>query len=171
MITKQYENNSKFQFIFPENNHHRNEETWSNQDVMLLPDQTYEEAVSHFEKFTLKDINDQKLAKENHNPLRNTSSSSSKDDYKVQDARSSSSHDSSADNYNRNTFDFFNAPAKCFETSNCMRLPISNDIEDTTSSGDDPLFKGTNILRECELFLWQHNIRPDFFCRYHKAIR
>jgi len=28
-----------------------------------------------------------------------------------------------------------------------------------------------DVLKECELFLYKHRIRPDFFCRYRKAIK
>ncbi len=28
-----------------------------------------------------------------------------------------------------------------------------------------------DVLKECESFLYKHRIRPDFFCRYRKAIK
>lgn len=34
-----------------------------------------------------------------------------------------------------------------------------------------PLKTNANLLKECESFLFKHRIRPDFFCRYRKAMK
>lgn len=65
------------------------------------------------------------------------------------------------ENYGK-TFEFFdNIPDYVGEPLGPFSLP------------DKKVFGKTNadVLKVCEQFLHKHRIRPDFFCRYRKALR
>ncbi|XP_055389328.1 putative uncharacterized protein DDB_G0282129 [Condylostylus longicornis] len=44
-----------------------------------------------------------------------------------------------------------------------------NSIDDNGEF--DSFNNSSDILKICEEFLWRYRIRPDFFCKYHKALR
>lgn len=62
-----------------------------------------------------------------------------------------------------NTSEFFNKiPDFDGETIQPFHLP---------SNKSNTLNNNADLLRECESFLYKYRIRPDFFCRYRKAIK
>lgn len=68
---------------------------------------------------------------------------------------------SSPESYGK-TSEFFNSiPVYTGEPLGPFSLP--NKRTSIRTSAD--------VLKECEQFLYKHRIRPDFFCRYRKAIK
>lgn len=48
--------------------------------------------------------------------------------------------------------------------------PFSLPHQTTTDDNEVKSQTSADVLKECELFLHKHRIRPDFFCRYRKAL-
>lgn len=60
------------------------------------------------------------------------------------------------------TSDFFNnIPEFNGEPLGPFSVPHARDSQQTSA----------DLMRECELFLYRHRIRPDFFCRYRKVLQ
>lgn len=81
-----------------------------------------------------------------------TTQSDGCDDHKVR-ADSPESYEQTSEFFN-NIPDFNGEPLGPFS------IPQTRDNVKTTA----------DLLKECELFLYKYRIRPDFFCRYRKAI-
>lgn len=59
------------------------------------------------------------------------------------------------------TSDFFNnVPDFMGEPLGPFSIPHVKNSQQTSA----------DLMRECELFLYRHRMRPDFFCRYRKAV-
>lgn len=67
----------------------------------------------------------------------------------------------SPDSYGKTSEFFNNIPIYTGEPLGPFSLP--NKKSSIRTSAD--------VLKECEIFLYKHRIRPDFFCRYRKAIK
>lgn len=66
----------------------------------------------------------------------------------------------------RRTSEFFNnIPDYAGDPMGPFSLPNTTTTEDEVKSRTS-----ADVLKECELFLHKHRIRPDFFCRYRKAL-
>lgn len=70
------------------------------------------------------------------------------------------------------TSDFFNnIPEYTGDPLGPFTLPDKKNNENDGECGGIKTSKtSADVLKECELFLYKHRIRPDFFCRYRKAI-
>lgn len=73
------------------------------------------------------------------------------------------------------TSDFFNnIPDYTGDPLGPFTLPDNDEHNDENGADGCDGIKtsktSADVLKECELFLHKHRIRPDFFCRYRKAI-
>lgn len=81
-----------------------------------------------------------------------TTQSDASDDHKVR-ADSSTSYEQTSEFFN-------NIPEFNGEPLGPFSIPQARDNVKTTA----------DLLKECESFLYKYRIRPDFFCRYRKAM-
>lgn len=155
---------------------------------MLLPDQTYEQCQVILAplKVIRKILVDSKVEPElleiskpnipnNGHVHRNTAKSVKTKSEKVRKiGRSSEEVDNvfiSADRGEtpdsfRKTSEFFNnIPDYAGNPMGPFSLPNKTTTENEVKSK-----ASADVLKECELFLHKHRIRPDFFCRYRKAL-
>lgn len=69
-------------------------------------------------------------------------------------------HADSPESYEQTSEFFNNIPDFNGESLGPFSIPQTRDNVKTTA----------DLLKECEMFLYKYRIRPDFFCRYRKAI-
>lgn len=150
---------------------------------MLLPDQTYEQAVGHPNKILPPKIphlkvfhrkGDSKFLKIDREYLDDVL------EEEIDQDEVCSNRNESTGSYEKTSEFFNNIPDYVGETF--MPFDVKEErgiIDDRDNVGDDQdddeekksFANSSDILRECEQFLWRYRIRSDFFCKYHKAVR
>lgn len=150
---------------------------------MLLPDQTYEQASREdfLESIDLlkkllksNDTNDIKIKRPDSvytiKDKEKSFNESVDDDCKIIEndifSESENSDDGekrgdSPENFQKTSEFFNNIPEFKGEPMGPFKIPEEMEITNTANP---------DILRECESFLWKYRIRPDFFCRYRRAM-
>lgn len=130
---------------------------------MLLPDQTYEQCQQIL--LPLKAI--RKILKDSAcidgGPSSNEPAENGTATAKL--TASPNITDDCTDDYLRTAEFFNNIPDFTGDPLGPFSLP------DKTADATDPVRHkaSADVLKECELFLFKHRIRPDFFCRYRKG--
>lgn len=148
---------------------------------MLLPDQTYEQAsCEDLESIDLlkkllktTDTNEIKIKRPDSvytiKDKEKSLDATGDDDFPIIEnnvfSESENSDDGekrgdSPENFQKTSEFFNNIPEFKGEPMGPFKLP--DEMEINTANPD--------ILRECESFLWKYRIRPDFFCRYRRAM-
>lgn len=153
---------------------------------MLLPDQTYEQCqailtpllairkILHESRFGVaSDVETHNVTRPNLEKTKKSTGKFRKIDVRDDEKKDKGGIDESGlrggtpENFMQ-TSEFFN------NIPDYMGDPLSlfSMVADTDSTAETGNKCSTNadVLRECEEFLQTHRIRPDFFCRYRKAI-
>lgn len=153
---------------------------------MLLPDQTYEQCqvilaplkairkILEESNVEPKLLETSKSSPSNSHVHRNTAKSGKAKSEKVRKiGRSSEGVDNvfkadrgeTPESFRRTSEFFNNIPDYAGDPMGPFSLPNKTTTEDEVKSRTS-----ADVLKECELFLHKHRIRPDFFCRYRKAL-
>ncbi|XP_059609617.1 uncharacterized protein LOC132256982 [Phlebotomus argentipes] len=77
------------------------------------------------------------------------------------------SRSNSPKDFERTTNFFNNIPEFCGQPLRPFTRPENSSKEPHQTNS---VHTNLDILRACEMFLYKHRIRPDFFCRYKKAM-
>lgn len=136
---------------------------------MLLPDQTYEQcqdilAPLEALRKILEDSKFEPRLDDGNNYKQNVTNSGKK---KIEKSKKDGENNvdeirsCSPESYGKTSEFFNNIPVYTGEPLGPFSIP--NKRTSIRTSAD--------VLKECELFLYKHRIRPDFFCRYRKAIK
>lgn len=131
---------------------------------MLLPDQTYEQGQQILQP--LKAI--RKILKDSIDPPAKDSTKNVIDSSAKTSAKQRVADDYSED-YRRTAEFFNNIPDFSGDPLGPFSLP-AKEAPSASQDAPNPTPKtSADVLKECELFLFKHRIRPDFFCRYRKG--
>lgn len=140
---------------------------------MLLPDQTYEQcqdilAPLEALRKILEDSKFEPRLDDGHNCKQNVVNVEKKHTEKLKKLVENNDDDGirscSPESYGKTSEFFNNIPIYTGEALGPFSLTnLTNKKTSIRTSAD--------VLKECESFLYKHRIRPDFFCRYRKAIK
>lgn len=136
---------------------------------MLLPDQTYEQcqdilAPLEALRKILEESKYEPRLDDGNNYKQDVASVEKKKTEKLNRAVDNSDNElrsCSPESYGKTSEFFNNIPLYTGEPLGPFSIP--NKRTSIRTSAD--------VLKECESFLYKHRIRPDFFCRYRKAIK
>lgn len=149
---------------------------------MLLPDQTYEQVdnnshdhdveklddnykrILHTTEFTVHDEKVNVIENVNQGKFETEENLTEEINELIDSTESETSEkrDDSPENFSKTSEFFNNIPEFCGEPLGPFTLKSKNDEPSVQTSPD--------ILRECESFLGKYRIRPEFFCRYRRAM-
>lgn len=136
---------------------------------MLLPDQTYEQcqdilAPLEALRKILEDSKFEPRLDDENSYKQDVATVEKKNDEKLEKLVENNVDDvrsCSPESYGKTSEFFNNIPIYTGEPLGPFSIP--NKRTSIRTSAD--------VLKECEEFLYKHRIRPDFFCRYRKAIK